>query len=545
MDILLVEPASRRGGTLCLAVQINFGTNYPDSASTQSKHSPSCGEAREPSANFTARAPHPVSSMQQFAQTFPATSLRRCVVPLLAASSLGFIASARGDPGEGGAWKSDAHAPEIAGIEANPLKGMIPFESGTRRSFPHSMEWFYLPLRDLQKGDSEFDWEPIERRLEKIAGRGNHSVFRIYLDYPGKPIGTPQYLIDAGVPMRGYTDAGNHHSASKSPDWNDPRLIGALESFILHLGKKYDGDPRIGFLTAGLYGFWGEWHNHPHDPGWEMRAEGRDRLLNAYRQAFAKTHVLLRNPMGTTNPGLKTSFGYHDDSFGYETLRPEWAFFPRLHQNGLVEIWKQKPIGGEIRPELQATIFDAWPNLPVIVGSKASEDLSECINATHASWMLNERLFAGSLTDIQRKNALRAQRLLGYELHVAGSSIDRDEKNNLHVRLKIRNAGVAPFYYEWPAEFASFDPATKMKRVLGRSTNWNVPDILPDGREYQREFSCTLTESTRGRRLLLRLVNPLENGKPLRFANARQDGDLEGWLTLQDIPDEITGSTTR
>jgi hypothetical protein len=478
-------------------------------------------------------------------QIFLSTSVLRRVVPLLAASCLGFNESARGDTGVGEKWKSDVYAPEIAGIEENPLKGMIPYESGTRRSFPHSMEWFYLPLRDLQKGNAEFDWEPIERRLKEIAGRGNHSVFRVYLDYPGKPIGTPQYLIDAGVPMRGYTDAGNHNSASKSPDWNDPRLIGALESFILHFGKKYDGDPRIGFLTAGLYGFWGEWHNHPHDPEWEMRTEGRDRLLNAYRQAFTKTQVLLRNPMGTTNPGLKTSFGYHDDSFGYETLRPEWAFVPRLQKNGLVEIWKQRPIGGEIRPELQATIFDAWPNLPIKVGSKVSEDLAECIKATRASWMLNEGLFAGSLTDIQRKNAVRAQLLLGYELQVTGSSVYRDEKDNLRVKLKIKNSGVAPFYYDWPAEFATYHPGTKEVQVLRQSANWKVPDILPDGRDYQREFSSILGENPRGRRLLLRLVNPLENGKPLRFANARQDADREGWLTLQEIPDEITPATTR
>ncbi|RYD65315.1 MAG: DUF4832 domain-containing protein [Verrucomicrobiaceae bacterium] len=475
--------------------------------------------------------------MKDLPQIFLPIPMRRRLALLLAASVLGFVASARANNEAVGNWKNHAHAPEIAGIEENPLKGMIPYESGRKRSFPHSMEWFYVPLSAIQKGDEEFDWEPIERRLAEIAGRGNHSVFRVYLDYPGKPVGTPQYLIDAGVPMRSYTDAGNHNAASKSPDWNAPRLVAALESFISHFGKKYDGDPRIGFLTAGLYGFWGEWHNYPHDPEWEMKAGNRDRLLNAYRHAFAKTHVLLRNPMGTMNPELKTSFGYHDDSFAYETLRPEWAFVPRLQENGLLDSWKLKPIGGEIRPELQATIFDRWPNLPVKVERGAGENLAECLEATHATWMLNEHLFAAPLTDSQRKNALHAQRLLGYELQVTRSSIEWDERGNLCVKLKIKNAGVAPFYYQWPAEFAAYDPGAKETRVLGQATNWALPDILPDGREYQREFSATPTENLRGQRLLLRLVNPLKNGKPLRFANDRQDGDREGWLTLQDIPD--------
>jgi hypothetical protein len=33
-------------------------------------------------------------------------------------------------------------------------------------------------------------------------------------------------------------------------------------------------------------------------------------------------------------------------------------------------------------------------------------------------------------------------------------------------------------------------------------------------------------------RLLLRVVNPLPGGMPLRFANAGQDADRAGWLTL-------------
>lgn len=469
----------------------------------------------------------------------------RSVAPLLITIALGYLASARADQKETERWVKHVPAPGIVGIEENPLKGMMPYRSDARRSFPHSMEWFYVPLRELQKGDKEFHWELIETQLAEIAGRGNHAVFRVYLDYPGNAIGTPQYLIDAGVPMRSYTDAGNHNGASKSPDWNDPRLINALENFIRHFGRKYDGDPRIGFLTAGLYGFWGEWHNYPHDPEWEMKAENRDRLLEAYQKAFTKTLVLLRNPAGTTNPDLKTNFGYHDDSFAYETLGPEWGFLPKLKENGLLGNWRQKPIGGEIRPELQATIFDTWPNLAMKAGGRTSENLSECIKSTHASWMLNEDLFARSLTDTQTKNALRAQRLLGYELHVTASSVFRDELGRLRVKVKIRNNGVAPFYYPWVAEFAAYDPPTHTTKVLGQASDWNLPEILPDGREYQKEFICSQTEDLRGQHILLRIKNPLPTGKPLRFANARQDEDSEGWLTLQDIPKGNVPSATR
>jgi hypothetical protein len=38
-------------------------------------------------------------------------------------------------------------------------------------------------------------------------------------------------------------------------------------------------------------------------------------------------------------------------------------------------------------------------------------------------------------------------------------------------------------------------------------------------------------------KLALRVANPLPKGKPLRFANADQDADAAGWLTLGPIPE--------
>ena len=160
------------------------------------------------------------------------------------------------------AWKPLAYATAPAD---NPLKGFLPF-AGDFDTFPHSMEWFYLPLRDIMTGPLTFDWKPVEQQLNAIAARGHQSVFRVYLDYPGRPTGIPQYLLDDGLVTRPYPDFGNN-GVSVAPDWNDPRLVTALENFITALGRRYDGDPRIGFLTLGLIGFWGEWHTWPYD-GW-------------------------------------------------------------------------------------------------------------------------------------------------------------------------------------------------------------------------------------------------------------------------------------
>ena len=67
----------------------------------------------------------------------------------------------------------------------NPLKGFVPYQGAY--TFPHSLEWFYLPLKDLQTDFSTFNWAPLDACLNAIAGRGHQAVFRIYLDYPNHP----------------------------------------------------------------------------------------------------------------------------------------------------------------------------------------------------------------------------------------------------------------------------------------------------------------------------------------------------------------------
>src|ERR1035437_8204638 len=137
----------------------------------------------------------------------------------------------------------------------NPLKGFMPYQGGYA-TFPYSMEWSYFPLRSLMTGPTNFNWTSLEASISDIASRGHQTVFRVYLDYPTLPTGIPQYLLDAGLVTYSYTDYGNN-GISVSPDYENPLFDEALTNFIAALGARYDGDPRIGFITLGLLGFLG------------------------------------------------------------------------------------------------------------------------------------------------------------------------------------------------------------------------------------------------------------------------------------------------
>ena len=137
----------------------------------------------------------------------------------------------------------------------NPLKGFMPY-AGSYSTFPYSMEWGYIPLRSLMSGPTNFNWTGLDTLISNVANRGHQTVFRIYLDYPTLPTGIPQYLLDAGLATNSYTDYGNN-GISVSPDYENPLFDEALTNFIAALGARYDGDPRIGFITLGLLGFLG------------------------------------------------------------------------------------------------------------------------------------------------------------------------------------------------------------------------------------------------------------------------------------------------
>ncbi len=109
----------------------------------------------------------------------------------------------------------------------NPLKGLVPYARPTPDRFPHSMEFNYLALSQLMKGEDQFDWEPLEQLLNDIASRGNQAVVRIFLEYPGKKEGIPQFLIDQGLTVHRYLNTNTAPfppTEVATPNYEDPKL---------------------------------------------------------------------------------------------------------------------------------------------------------------------------------------------------------------------------------------------------------------------------------------------------------------------------------
>jgi hypothetical protein len=409
----------------------------------------------------------------------------------------------------------------------NPLKGFVPYD-GLNTNFPHSLEFFYLPLGAVQTGYTDFDWAPLERKLGAIAQRGHQAVLRFYLDYPNLPSGLPSFLT--GIPVREYNDHGNGTRArSVSPDYENPDLRRAMTNFVAAFGARYDSDPRVGFITAGLLGFWGEWHTYPHNgfqrpANWFASFQVQREVLDAYAAAFRITPVLLREP----KPGVSITtrrLGYHDDSFAFSTLGPEaWHFWPVVKSYGLANIWRTQPIGGEIRPELWDCLWSEPSCAP------AGQEFLRCVETTHASWLLDSGTFKG-IAGANRERALAGARRLGYELFVSSVEFAAEGGGKLHVSVAITNTGVAPFYYRWPIRLAVLDAGGGLRQF---TNDWDLTAVQPGAAATR--FAADLIDIPSGRlAVLMAALNPLPNGHPIRFANQTQDLHHPGWLTLGEV----------
>lgn len=415
----------------------------------------------------------------------------------------------------------------------NPLKGFLPFakyyEDGAYRPhFPHSMEWAYIRLSDVMTGYDRFTFDDgLEPILNAIQSRHHQAALRIHVDYPGQASGVPPFLLDAGVQMKPYTVFGG----GLCPDYSDPRLLSALNQFVRAFGDRYDGDPRIGFITAGLVGFWGEWHTYPYnghdDPeDWMPSLAEQERLLRAYVDAFAKTKVLVRYPTAGS-PSLP--MGYHDDSFAYSTIGTRsYDFMRLLEEAGELDKWQTEPIGGELRPELQNGI---WTDLT----PDEAQDYDASVQATHASWLINQGVFRTEFPaqgpDYER--ALAGHVRLGYELHVAEVRW-WPSRTGLAIEVDVSNRGVAPFYYDWPIELALWDRRTG-QIFFREETDWHLTTVLPGPNATVWHHELTWAVGDRDAfQILMRVANPMPGGRPLGFANQEQDRDVLGWLSLAE-----------
>jgi hypothetical protein len=435
---------------------------------------------------------------------------------------------------------------------ANPLKGFVSYaltksDDEDLRKFPYSMEFRYFAFSDLMKDWNHFDWTPMEDFLNQTAADGKQALIRVYFEYPDEKSGIPDFLRKAGVKMR-----RNEQWKTDSPDYDDPLTIKAISQLVHAWGAKYDGDPRIGFITLGIVGLWGEWHTYPAE-NLMPKDENAAAVIRAYADAFKKTQLLVRYPYAGGGAALGLPIGYHDDSFAFKdedkgqrkgvTLPQseggwDWSFLQSMLNGGAENRWTSCAIGGELRPEIQTSLFKDRSNV---------DDLETSIALSHVTWLLNQKGVEGFPSTDAEMQSFSSR--LGYEFRIDKAYFAaQQESGKLRVGLRILNEGVAPFYYPWTLQLGLKDSSGKLLQTW--DTDWDLRLVQPlKIRAYKDwklagssmdfgypryfEFSSEGLQVPAGTyALVFRVKNPLPSTKalPLLFANTGQD--TAGWLQL-------------
>ncbi|MGV3605144.1 MAG: DUF4832 domain-containing protein [Planctomycetaceae bacterium] len=405
-------------------------------------------------------------------------------------------------------------SPSVGPLD-NPLKGWCPYTDAGKIYQPYSMVFQYISWRELEPTENDFRFEEWEKTWNVEAAKGKHIIFRVYIDYPSKPSGLPDWLREAGVKETPYDNYGG----GKSPDYNDPRMIAGMEKLIAALGKRYNSHPRIAFIQLGLLGFWGEWHTYPRTPLYASENTER-RVIDAYRKAFPDKCLMVRYAKGYA--GKQDWIGFHDDMFPQDTDNGEdWSFLSALRREKRTGNWQASIIGGEMVP------------------GEAKRWLGEDFNTTSAMVDRSHFTWVGpycpaldaSTQESFRKNSEALVRKLGYEYQLTEVKHPSSgkAKQAIPLSLKGKNIGVAPFYYPWKVELALIDDAGKP--VARQTMPWDIRKWQPG--TFSESTQLNLNVPPGKYRLMLGIIDPWQNRPAIRFANDLPV--IDGWTSLSEI----------
>jgi hypothetical protein len=410
--------------------------------------------------------------------------------------------------------------PSALGPLDNPLKGWAAywFPWTTRYYQPVSMNFWYVSWRELEPNPQDYRFQQFEQQWDVSSlTRSNHVVFRVYLDYPGRPTGVPQWLIDMGVEMRSYTEYGG----GLSPDYDDPRLVQALVRLIRAMGQYFNDHPRVAFIQLGFLGFWGEWHTYPRTELFASPAT-QQTVVDEMRAAFPDKILQARTANGYL--GQHPWLGYHDDMFPEDTDGSEpWYFLPNLRRAGRDQNWKVACIGGELVPnQALRWLTTDWNITQTMLERGHFTYLGPYCPAlenhnSNSTYLNNSRWMV---------------RRMGYEYRLDRlrwtPQVQRGRR--LELTLSGENQGIAPFYYPWAVKMALLNSSNQP--VLQWDVKADIRRWLPGAFSFST-VSPAITLPRGQYRLALGIIDPWRNTPRIRFANNLTV--VNGWTVLETL----------
>ena len=285
-----------------------------------------------------------------------------------------------------------------------------------------------VPWSYLEPAEGQFNWSLFDTPAQRWHAKGKQIAICVSSTESWLRHATPKWVQDAGAKGVEFEFGKGVRPGAPlwEPDYLDPVFLEKLERFLAALARRYDGNPRVAFITIGSFGMWGEGHTgFSSKLSDEATLSAVKRHIDLYVKHFPRTQLCISDDVaGATRPGRNFPATDYARSKGV-TLRDDSILVSQKNP------WFHAEMAQEF-----------WPHMPVILehehfaGVKArgkwnGDTLLASIEAYHASYM-SIHGWPRDVLNEWRDAIGRINRRLGY-------------------RLQLREA-------DWPAEIALGEP---------------------------------------------------------------------------------------
>ena len=349
--------------------------------------------------------------------------------------------------------------PKTDGPDKNPHKG---WNCGWWHDLKDASVGFqYIKWKEFESEDDKFDFDYIEKLLQRPGSKGRHFILRLYADWHGEPKShAPEWLY------KKYKIKYIKGDKKYVTDYNDSKYLKQVEQAIKALAAKYDNDPRVYAFQIGVLGFWGEWHNFGiNSKDFEIKDSTRVKVIKMYKKYFKKAKIVGRYPWRKPLKNLDW-IGYHNDFFMYD--KHSFEFDDAIAK---AKQWKNGPIGGEMPPAA-----DKKENMAKLAKGAGLK----MVEKGRYSTMKPQKAFCEFTKEGEKREAfLRMHRRMGYNFQIDKAVYTKSLKGKkFTIKLSGKNVGVAPIYYDWQVQFALLDAYNKAIEIVNDKTD--LTKILPE-----------------------------------------------------------------
>lgn len=403
----------------------------------------------------------------------------------------------------------------------NPLKGWVPFSDNSSTDYPASMAFVLIRWSELETEEGVFRFEELEEETNMTYWReqGARFVIRLVCDYPSSEshMDIPQWLYEKTGEDGQWYD--NEYGKGYSPNYGNVVFREAHGRMLQAVGDHYGNDEQVAVVQLGSLGHWGEWHvNHEAGIKTFPTEAVTDQYVEQYRTSFPGKLLMLRRPYAI---GSRYQLGLYNDSFGKSRSHEEWLSWiadgyvsEQTQENlaGMPEFWKYGISGGE---------FASGVSMETYFGSHYSQ-VYELMQKSHTSF-LGPHCPREALSPAAGERVNRMARDMGYCFALKTCTISEFGTNqNLKLTIQGENAGVAPFYFDWPVEITMRDETGN--EVFRRRYHPGISSWLPGNWTMEAVLEGTESLPEGAYQITFAIIDPLTDQPGIRLANQGEEG---------------------